>query len=62
MCFWLIIPKHESEAYWEEIEEGALKACEARRDFNIEVKIKYYKRFHVETFNKTVNDCLEANP
>jgi len=60
--FWLIIPKHESEAYWEEIEEGALKACEARRDFNIEVKIKYYKRFHVETFNKTVNDCLEANP
>src|SRR5574344_733808 len=60
--FWLIIPKHESEAYWEEIEEGALKACEARRDFNIEVKIKYYKRFHVETFNKTVNDCLEDNP
>lgn len=60
--FWLIIPKHESEAYWEEIEEGAAKACDARRDFNIEVKIKYYKRFHVDTFVKVTKECLEASP
>ena len=25
--FYLIMPKHESEAYWEEIEEGAMQAC-----------------------------------
>ena len=28
--FFCIIPKHESEAYWEEIEEGATNACERR--------------------------------
>lgn len=60
--FWLIIPKHESEAYWEEIEEGAKKDCEARRDFNISVKIKYYKRFHLETFTKITKECLESKP
>ena len=37
--FYCIIPKHESEAYWEEIEEGANKACESRRDFHIDVKM-----------------------
>ena len=42
--FYCIIPKHESEAYWDEIEEGANKACEARRDFHIDVKMMYYER------------------
>ena len=37
--FDFIIPKHESEAYWEEIEEGAMSACEHRRDFNINMKM-----------------------
>ena len=26
--FYLLLPKHESEAYWEEIEEGAMAACD----------------------------------
>ena len=36
--FYLVIPQHESETYWEEIEEGAKKAIETRRDFNLETK------------------------
>ena len=40
--FYFIMPKHASEAYWQEIEEGAFKARNARRDFQIEVKIIYY--------------------
>lgn len=60
--FYCIIPKHESEAYWEEIEEGAAKACEARRDFNIDVKMMYYKRFDKDTFIKRYNECLECEP
>ncbi|MCR4852645.1 MAG: LacI family DNA-binding transcriptional regulator [Prevotella sp.] len=60
--FYLIMPKHESEAYWEEIEEGAMQACESRRDFNIQVKIIYYKRFDSDTFNKTFQQVLDANP
>jgi len=60
--FCCIIPKHASEAYWEEIEEGALSACERRRDFHINVKMMYYKRFNVETFTKVTEDCLKECP
>lgn len=60
--FYCIIPKHESEAYWEEIEEGIAKACELRRDFHIDVKILYYRRYDHNTFRKTFNECIESNP
>ncbi len=60
--FYLIMPKHASEAYWEEIEEGANKACLARRDFNIDVKMLYYKRFEDDTFTQVCQECLDANP
>ena len=60
--FYLILPKHDSEAYWEEIEEGAKKATEARRDFHIEIQILFYDRFDDESFNNTCATCLEAAP
>lgn len=60
--FYCIIPKHESEAYWDEIEEGARRACEARRDFHVDVKIMYYGRFDTTTFTKICKECLNANP
>lgn len=60
--FVCIIPKHESEAYWEEIEEGAMKACEHRRDFNVNVKMMYYRRFRPETFDEVTSECLKLNP
>lgn len=60
--FYCIIPKHESEAYWEEVEEGAAKACEARRDFHIDVKMMYYKRFDNNTFIKQYQECLDSDP
>lgn len=60
--FYLIIPKHESEAYWEEIEQGAKKAIETRRDFYLETKILYYERFNEESFNQTATNCLEQQP
>ena len=60
--FYLIMPKHASEAYWEEIEEGAEKACETRRDFHIDVKLLYYHRFLDETFIEACNECLAQHP
>lgn len=60
--FFCIIPKHESEAYWEEIEEGAMNACERRRDFHVNLKMLYYKRFNFETFTKATTACLKENP
>ena len=60
--FMLLLPKHESEAYWEEIEEGVQHCAEARRDFNITVEVKYYKRFDAESFNKSFNEILDQEP
>lgn len=60
--FYCIIPKHESEAYWEEVEEGVIAACELRRDFRISQKMMYYNRFSAETFSKVTNECLKQQP
>jgi len=60
--FYCLLPKHESEAYWEEIEEGAMGACERRRDFGISVKFIYYKRFDLKTFEKATADCIKQRP
>ena len=60
--FWCIIPKHASEAYWEEIEEGAQAACERRRDFGISIRMMYYKRFQPETFVKATEEVLRQKP
>lgn len=60
--FYLIMPKHESEAYWEEVEDGAAYAVEMRRDFKINTKVLYYNRFSSKTFDDACEKCLNANP
>ncbi len=60
--FFSLIPKHESEAYWEELEEGSQAACERFRDFNLSNKVLYYNRFAPETFAKAMNEVLKQDP
>ena len=60
--FICVIPKHESEAYWEEVEEGVIAGCERRRDFRVSQKTLYYNRFSTETFVRTMNDCMKQQP
>lgn len=60
--FYSLIPKHESEAYWEEVEEGAMAACDRYRDFRISHKVLYYNRFSPETFAKLMNEVLRQEP
>lgn len=60
--FYCLMPKHESEAYWEEVELGQMKACETRRDFNVHIKTLYYTRYDFSTFTKCYEECLEASP
>ena len=60
--FCLVIPKHESEAYWEEVEEGAAAACERYRDFNVSANVMYYNRFSAETFARLMNEVLRQEP
>ncbi len=60
--FYMLLPQHDSETYWEEIEEGARKCEDARRDFHIEVELKYYKRFNDESFSEVSEEILSYNP
>ena len=60
--FCCIMPKHVSEAYWEEIEEGAMDACDKRRDFHVSVKMYYYRRYDIDTFVQVTEECLKDNP
>lgn len=57
--FHCLMPKHESEAYWEEVEEGQKKACEVRRDFNVRIHIHYYKRNDWNTFTEEYEKVLK---
>ena len=60
--FYCILPKHEGEAYWDEVEEGVSAGCDLRRDFRVSFKVMYYNRFSTETFSKTMKDCLNHKP
>lgn len=61
-AFYLLIPKHESEAYWEEIEEGARKCEDQRRDFHINIEIKYFERSSEDSFREASQEILGASP
>ncbi len=60
--FYCLIPKHESEAYWSEIEEGQNKCCEMRKDFNVHITHYYYVRNDVNSFTEQYETILESNP
>ena len=60
--FYIILPKHSSEAYWDEVEQGAKKVMETRRDFHVDVRISFYRRFDDNSFNEITSAALEDNP
>ncbi len=60
--FICIIPQHESEAYWEEIEEGVKASTMRRRDFRVSLRMVYYERFNGESFVEATKECLDATP
>ena len=55
--FYCLLPKHASE-----IETGALKAVEMRRDFDVDLEIMYYSRLDSHSFITTYQKCLKKNP
>lgn len=60
--FICLIPKHEQEAYWAEIEEGARIASALRIDFHVDVEIVYYNRYVPESFIKVAKECMSKHP
>lgn len=60
--FHLLIPRHENEAYWDEIEEGANEAVRRRRDFGISLTISYYERFTPSSFTRAARESMKEQP
>ena len=60
--FYMLLPKHESEAYWEEIEEGARKCEDTGRDFHIDVEICFFERSSDESFREKASEIIQAKP
>ena len=58
--FYIVLPKHEQDAYWDEIEEGAQACCNFRRDFGITLKFVYYERFNATAFTKMVREFFSG--
>lgn len=60
--FYCLMPRHTSEAYWDEVEEGVMKAVEFRRDFHIDVRFLHYSRLNAESFADAAKECMQLNP
>ncbi|MGI6223674.1 MAG: LacI family DNA-binding transcriptional regulator [Prevotella sp.] len=60
--FFLLIPKHGKEAYWDEVEEGVKRCEQERSDFQIDVKTVYYDRADSDSLVKAGESCLEQKP
>ncbi len=60
--FYSLMPRHTSEAYWDEVEDGMVEAVEFRRDFHIDVKFIHYSRLDIQSFKDAANDCMLLNP
>lgn len=60
--FVVLMPAHESEAYWEEVEGGVSKAVDTKPEFNINVKTLYYERFDNASFARACDQCLTYSP
>lgn len=58
----VLIPKHNSEAYWQEIEEGAKRAQATHSDFNLQVEFVYYTRTDEESFYEKGSYIFDNNP
>ncbi len=57
-----LMPQHESEAYWDEVEDGLMRAISFRRDFHFELKMIYYNRMDDVSFADACNDCMLQTP
>ena len=56
--FYIVLPKHEQDAYWDEVEEGAQACTDFRRDFGVKLKFIYYERFNNAAFTRMVREFL----
>lgn len=57
-----LLPDHDSNAYWTEIEKGLQQAVINRNDFHLSLVIHYYAQFDADSFLKKSKETLECQP
>ena len=60
--FYIIMPQHEREAYWQDVEKGAAEACEAMNDFHVDLQIRYFSRFDSASYADTFRQVIDSKP
>lgn len=60
--FICMLPEHETEAYWSEVEYGMETAITNRNDFHLALKIRHYEQFRAESFQHLAEEVLNEEP
>ena len=60
--FYIIMPIHEREAYWHEVEVGAKSACATMTDFNVDLQIVYFSPFDSQSYARTFEEVISKQP
>lgn len=60
--FIVIMPEHNLQAYWQEVEDGVTKAEADRRDFRVHIEKCHYNRHDKKSFLQITRDCIKKNP
>ncbi len=60
--FFIIVPQYEREAYWHEVEIGAMEACEIMNDFHVDVQIRHFSRFDTQSYEQTFQEVIDSHP
>lgn len=60
--FAAILPMHETDSYWERVEQGLIEGVRRFSDFKIAFKIFHYDPFNDESFENESRNLLETKP
>ncbi len=61
-CFHCILPEHDRDAYWSQVEDGLKDAIIKYNDFHLTLYITYYNQFRSESFAKASQKVLQEKP
>ena len=61
-AYYCLLPDHDENAYWVEVERGLTNAVTQGTDFHLSLKICYYDQFDHCSFSKKSDEILKNNP
>lgn len=61
-CFCCLLPRHDSNAYWTEVEDGLEQCIVNYRDFQLNLATFYYDQFDEQSFEEAARQIEERKP